>query len=278
MENNINEKLQKELSTLQDHISQLRELKGSLSEVSEIKEQTQKIEESLFIIKSEQDGSLSELKNRFSTMTDQVAEINKTLKSQVSKTSDNSNKIRDLQISLYDLASQKTDKTGDEIRKIKSDVKIQKKKMKSVFTLMVIVLIFNVLASVLLLAGFKYKNSPSRTKSDFVYEKTIKRCFQAENEQNFNDLFNLFSSDMKRYWDIKNPTYNQLKNRYDHIWSITKDGKSEVVNIKKVNAETFEVSLSHSYTSIKTNKYYTNSYKIHFVFDKYGKIIEIYQI
>ena len=103
----------------------------------------------------------------------------------------------------------------------------------------------------------------------------IRTFVDLESQRNFEAIYKCFASNMRRYWDLTNPTKAQLKNRYEHSWSITTDGKNEIVDIKKVDAFTYDLHAIYKFTNKKGEAKELKTV-IRLQFDGYGKIVETY--
>lgn len=83
---------------------------------------------------------------------------------------------------------------------------------------------------------------------------------------------------MRRYWDIYNPTYLNLKKRYEHIWGFTSNSNNKVEKIEKVNSNTYNLYTEFSYYNINKGEEFIANSIIRFVFDDQGNISETYGI
>lgn len=127
-------------------------------------------------------------------------------------------------------------------------------------------------------------SSSSTTSSkyfeDNYYTDKIKQYYQYENNRNFDELYNNYLFSATRYYDFNNPSYEQLKGRFEHLWGITSDVsnnlKSFTINRYDNHAQV-NVLLDFSYFGLKTQEYTTkNDINVVFNFDNNGNIIGIY--
>ena len=123
-------------------------------------------------------------------------------------------------------------------------------------------------------------SASSQYFEDSYYTDKIKQYYQYENNRNFDELYNNFLFSATRYYDFNNPSYEQLKGRFEHLWGITSDVsnnlKSFTINRYDNHAQV-NVLLDFSYFGLKTQEYTTkNDINVVFNFDNNGNIIGIY--
>lgn len=122
--------------------------------------------------------------------------------------------------------------------------------------------------------------SSSHYFEDNYYTDKIKQYYQYENNRNFDELYNNYLFSATRYYDFNNPSYDQLKGRFEHLWGITSDVsnnlKSFTINRYDNHAQV-NVLLDFSYFGLKTQEYTSkNDINVVFNFDNNGNIIGIY--
>jgi hypothetical protein len=122
-------------------------------------------------------------------------------------------------------------------------------------------------------ATSSYNNSPKTPSVDFPAK--IKAFVNLEESRNFEAIYQAFDPNMRRYWDLKNPTKDELQKRYEHSWTITTQSKNEVEKIVKVDAFTYDLYANYTFTNTKGE---TKSLKtvVRYEFDSFGKIVETY--
>tara|TARA_R100000306_G_scaffold62450_2_gene70353 strand:- start:1112 stop:3817 length:2706 start_codon:yes stop_codon:yes gene_type:complete len=111
-----------------------------------------------------------------------------------------------------------------------------------------------------------------------MVRNTLSKLLFAEEQRNFNDIFSFFSSNMSRYWDMNNPSYSDLKKRYEYIWGFTSNSKNKIEKIEKVNTYTYDLYTEFSYYNLNNNENFVTNSIIRYVFDNNGKIIATYGI
>jgi hypothetical protein len=99
---------------------------------------------------------------------------------------------------------------------------------------------------------------------------------EAEDSRDFDAIFSHFSPNIVRYWDIKYPSYVDLKKRYEYSWRITSDSKNTILRIDKITENTYDLISSFEYYSIKKQERITKESRVRFIFDNNGKISEVY--
>ncbi|MBK6275871.1 MAG: hypothetical protein IPF58_14815 [Saprospirales bacterium] len=83
------------------------------------------------------------------------------------------------------------------------------------------------------------------------------------------------------YYDILQPNYDKLKERFEHLWSITSDASN---NIKSYTVNRYDayteviVLLDFSFFALKSQEYKTKTdIRVAFNFDKNGNITSIFE-
>jgi hypothetical protein len=118
-------------------------------------------------------------------------------------------------------------------------------------------------------------SSPSSTNS-IDNKAIIQSMTEAEDSRDFDAIFSHFSPNIVRYWDINNPTYDDLKKRYEYSWRITSDSKNTILRIDKITDNTYDLISSFEYYSNKKQERITKESRVRFIFDNNGKISEVY--
>lgn len=110
------------------------------------------------------------------------------------------------------------------------------------------------------------------------FSKSIRDFLKAEEERDFDKIFSFFSPNLSRYYNILNPTYSRLQKKYSIVWSITSNARNNILSIHKINDYTYDLITDFSYYHIRRHKDEKVKTTVRFLFDKYGKIIETYNI
>lgn len=104
----------------------------------------------------------------------------------------------------------------------------------------------------------------------------IQRLISAEDNRNIDGILSMFDANMLQYWDMKNPSNTQLRNRYMDAWSKTDDVKHKNVRIHRVSKNTYDINGDFSYYSLKEDTYKSVPIKTRVIFNDEGKIIRTY--
>lgn len=110
------------------------------------------------------------------------------------------------------------------------------------------------------------------------HKEIISSFLLAEEEQIFNKIYEFFSDKMKRYYDIYNPNYMELLATYKRSWSKISDPSNDVIDIKNVSTNTYDVNLNFSFQLLSNGTHKSHRSTVRFVFDKNGKILETYAL
>ena len=83
---------------------------------------------------------------------------------------------------------------------------------------------------------------------------------------------------MIRYWDLKNPSYNDLYNRYTYIWAKITNSRNIIRDIIDIDSNTYDLNTEYEYYEIRKQKTISKSKKVRYHFDNNSKIDEVYGI
>lgn len=135
-----------------------------------------------------------------------------------------------------------------------------------------------------------YKNdydlttTPATTTAtnDGSYEQavnTIKQYLLAEEHRNFNEIYSYFSPGLQRYWDLQNPSREQISSRYQHAWSVAENSVNDLKSIEPAGGSSYIYTVDFTYFSTKEQKYKTvTDSRVKVTFDSNFKIISIYGV
>ncbi len=110
------------------------------------------------------------------------------------------------------------------------------------------------------------------------YENIIREFLRAEEQRDFDKIYSFLSPKFSRYYDINNPNYSNLKNRYEYLWGFVSNSKNYVKSIDKINEYTYDLNTDYKYYNERKKKEFSVNSTIRFLFDSNGKIIETYGI
>ena len=120
--------------------------------------------------------------------------------------------------------------------------------------------------------------APATVESDDYGINIIKEFVKMEDARNYSEISKYFSDNMLRYWDIINPTLDEIYNKHLHQWDITTYSKNSIINIKKIDESTYILHTRFEYQVKKNNKIVIQDSRVKYVFDSNMKIIEVYGI
>lgn len=110
------------------------------------------------------------------------------------------------------------------------------------------------------------------------FSDRIRDFADAEEERDFDLIYSFFSPSPSRYYDIDNPTYTKLKNRYEYLWNITSNAKNNIKEITKINDYVYDMKTLFTYFNKRKQKELEVQSTVRFMFDKEGKMVEIYAL
>ena len=125
------------------------------------------------------------------------------------------------------------------------------------------------------LSDVPVQQSEQNSSGGDVCKNIIVDFINAEDTRNYSFISQSLSDRMERYWDLVNPSSDQIHNRYRHLWSITKYSKNVIKHIDKINETTYFVFTSYEYVGNKLHIVKTQDSRLTFVFDQNNKIVQI---
>lgn len=113
--------------------------------------------------------------------------------------------------------------------------------------------------------------------NDSYFENEIQSLLKAEDNRDFNSIISHYDVvEIKRYWEIYNPSYIDLEKEYTKSWGITSSSINKINNISIQSEYVYDVEIAFEYFHNKDNKWKTVVSNVRFVFGSRGKIIEVY--
>src|SRR5690606_27786282 len=124
---------------------------------------------------------------------------------------------------------------------------------------------------------------PVSTKNDFErkevdYSERIRDFLKAEEKRDFDAIYGFLSPKFNRYYDITDPSYSKLKNRYEYLWGFTSNSKNYIKSSDKINDYTYDLNTRYTYYNHRKGREFSVNSTVRFLFDENGKIVETYGI
>jgi len=110
------------------------------------------------------------------------------------------------------------------------------------------------------------------------YVDIIKNFIAAEDRRDIRAINTYLSEHIERYWDILNPNYEEINDRYSQSWNKMGYSKNHIINITRQNETTFVLFTRFEFVRNGQQKVNIKDNRIVIVFDNEKKIIEIYGI
>lgn len=114
------------------------------------------------------------------------------------------------------------------------------------------------------------------TPREIDFSNQVRRFIEAEDSRDFDEIYSYFSPSMSRYYDLQNPTYSKLKEKYEYIWGITSNASNDIQQIVKINDYVYDAKTRYSYYHNRKQENFQVESTVRFMFDKEGKLIELY--
>jgi len=124
--------------------------------------------------------------------------------------------------------------------------------------------------------------NPNKTKQENKYSQNfsqnIKSLLAAEESHEFENVYKHFSNKIKRYWDIKDPSINDIKKAYTYSWETKSKAKNHIKRIVMIDEYNYDLYTNYQYYSQKEKTFKIFNSQVRYIFDKNGKIEEVYGI
>ncbi|TVZ26584.1 hypothetical protein JM83_3225 [Gillisia sp. Hel_I_86] len=117
-----------------------------------------------------------------------------------------------------------------------------------------------------------------RNSNNLGFKKVIEDFLLAEENRSFEKINQYYSSNLKRYWNTNYPTSKELYTQYQNAWSNTKFAQNIIQKIQIVNPTTYILYTNFRFFDLKAGTYKDIKSEVKFVFNKEGKIVEIYGV
>ncbi|MCW5521119.1 trypsin-like peptidase domain-containing protein [Aureitalea sp. L0-47] len=118
----------------------------------------------------------------------------------------------------------------------------------------------------------------STPKKALDYSNVIREFLIAEQKRDFDAIYSFFSPKFSRYYDITEPTFAKLKNRYEYLWGFTSNSRNYIQSIEKINNYTYDLKTNYKYFNERKGREFSVHSTVRFLFDSNGKIVETYGV
>jgi S1-C subfamily serine protease len=104
----------------------------------------------------------------------------------------------------------------------------------------------------------------------------LTRFLAAEDNRDFDQIYPYFAKPMRRYYDLQTPNYENMRKRYEYLWSFTSDTHNELLSIVRAAPNTYDLKLNFSYYNLKKETAVEKVTTVRMIVDEQGGIAEIY--
>ena len=119
----------------------------------------------------------------------------------------------------------------------------------------------------------------SNIKSDSYYKNQIRSLLKTEDTRNFDEVIKYYNlKNLKRYWNISNPSYTELSEAYKKSWNTTVNSSNSINRIEKKYERVYDTNLDFTFFHKRKEEWKTINSTVRFVFGENDKIIEVYGI
>jgi Na+-transporting methylmalonyl-CoA/oxaloacetate decarboxylase gamma subunit len=119
-------------------------------------------------------------------------------------------------------------------------------------------------------------NNTNTTIVDDDEKSIIEKYLKGQDNRNFEEFAQYYAPNIRRNWEMYNPTLSQIQGAIYHLWSVTSSSSQTINNIETVNDSTVKADVTNTYVTRKKNLTKQIEYDIYFVFDDNNKIVETY--
>jgi hypothetical protein len=104
--------------------------------------------------------------------------------------------------------------------------------------------------------------------------QSVNQLLAAEEQRDFATIYNYYSPNIERYWDIEYPTRDELQTRFTKVWKKSTNPKHSNVVVQKIGDNKYIATGLYEYYHVASSTTKLVSFKNSFTFDENGKIIE----
>jgi hypothetical protein len=119
-------------------------------------------------------------------------------------------------------------------------------------------------------------NNTNTTVVDDDKKSIIEKYLKGQDNRNFESFSQYYAPNIRRNWEMYNPTLSQIQGAIYHLWSVTSSSSQTINNAKMVNDSTVKTDVTNVYITRKKNLTKQIEYDIYFVFDSNNQIVETY--
>ncbi len=116
-------------------------------------------------------------------------------------------------------------------------------------------------------------SEPAQT---WTADQQIRNVVNAEDNRNFDLFWSYFSPNVRRYWDVRYPSYSKLKKMLELQWGKKSYSANFVQSIDYVSHNTYNLHTRFEYQMKKSGKQKSVYSTVRYVFDDDGKVLEVY--
>ena len=113
---------------------------------------------------------------------------------------------------------------------------------------------------------------------DQMYKECIEGYINAEDRKSFLAIKAYISPKIKRFWDLINPTEDELLSKYNDSWENTSYQNNTIIKIRKVSEKAYLAYTNYNSLNKQTDKYFKKKSVVRFEFDTDERISSIYGI
>ena len=94
----------------------------------------------------------------------------------------------------------------------------------------------------------------SNIKSDSYYKNQIRSLLKTEDTRNFDEVIKYYNlKNLKRYWNISNPSYTELSEAYKKSWNTTVNSSNSINRIEKKYERVYDTNLDFTFSDDTIN-------------------------
>lgn len=119
-------------------------------------------------------------------------------------------------------------------------------------------------------------NKANATIIDDNKKDIIEKYLKGQDNRNFEEFAQYYAPNIRRNWEMYNPTLSQIQGEIYHLWSVTLSSSQTISTMEMINDSTIKADVLNTYTTRKKNLTKAIDYNIYFVFDSNNQIVETY--
>jgi len=122
------------------------------------------------------------------------------------------------------------------------------------------------------------RNSSNTQVKNLNHRLIIQKFFEAEKNRDMEEIMSFYSSNIRRYYGKRNPSFSNIRAEYEASWRRTGYSSNENPIFQMIDERIYHVKVNYKFYVNSNQEEKTVESNLRFVFDENGKILEVYSL